>query len=73
MISYRFLPAAERQLDEAATRYERERDGLGTEFLENVAETIERARRLPHIGTRITSLSQTAEVRRYILGVFPTS
>lgn len=47
MIPYRFLPASERELDEASERYERERQGLGSEFLDEVAVVLNRARRFP--------------------------
>lgn len=45
MIPLRFLAAAEQELEEAAVRYESEREGLGTEFLDELATVLNRARR----------------------------
>lgn len=47
MIPYRFLPAAEQELDAVALHYETEREGLGTEFLDELAVVLNRARRSP--------------------------
>ena len=38
--TFRFLPAAERELDEAAHWYEERREGLGLEFLTVVREKV---------------------------------
>lgn len=39
---YRFLPAAERELEEAVEHYDRQRSGLGREFAEAVRAVIDR-------------------------------
>ena len=38
--TFRFIPAAERELDEAAFWYEERREGLGLEFLTVVREKV---------------------------------
>ncbi len=71
MIPYRFLPSAEQELDAAALHYETEREGLGTEFLDELAVVLNRARRFPKIGTRITAPHAARDVRRNLLTRFP--
>lgn len=71
MIPFRFLPAAEQEFEEAALRYESEREGLGTEFLDELATVLNRARRFPQMGTRITPPSAVQDVRRYLMRRFP--
>jgi len=71
MIAFRFLPLAEQEFEETALRYESEREGLGTEFLDELSSVLMRARRFPQMGTRITPSSAQQDVRRYLLRRFP--
>lgn len=53
MIGYRFLSLAEEEMSEAAAFYDAAFVGLGTDFLEDLAQTIDTARTHPEIGTQV--------------------
>jgi plasmid stabilization system protein ParE len=71
MIAFQFLPEAERELDAIVEHYEAAEPGLGTDFLDALSVTLQRARRFPRGGTQVAALSTTIEVRRYLLRRFP--
>jgi plasmid stabilization system protein ParE len=71
MRPYRFLAAARLEIEQAADWYEAESPGLGADFVDELAATLERARTLPHAGALVSGLRASAEVRRYLLRRFP--
>jgi hypothetical protein len=62
MIGYRFLSLAEEGMSEAAVFYDAAFVGLGTDFLEDLTQTIDTARTHPEIGTQVD-----ANLRRAIV------
>lgn len=63
-------PAAHADLQAAYDWYEKKRQGLGSEFLDCVDETLERIRQWPDIGFTIYKSLRRARVRRFPYGVF---
>lgn len=66
--SIRFLDVAQLELDEAVEYYNRERAGLGDEFLTEVLSALDRIGRLPeawHLG-RVVPEFRTASLRELI-------
>lgn len=64
-------PEAERELEEAALRYEAERPGLGHRFIEGVAATLDRIRRFPMAGAPVPHLAEDVPARRAPVKRFP--
>lgn len=64
-------PEAELELEEAASRYEEERSGLGRRFLDAVATTIDRIRRFPHAGAPVPYAPPDLPARRAPVKGFP--
>ena len=69
MIGYRFLPAAEEEMSEAAAFYEAASVSLGDDFLEDVQLTINTLRAHPEIGVRIDPNLRRALLRRFPFSV----
>jgi plasmid stabilization system protein ParE len=62
--------AAEEDLDEASSWYEKQRVGLGKEFLASVDETLKKLRQRPDFGITVHKQLRRANVRRFPYGVF---
>jgi hypothetical protein len=65
------LQAAELERDEAIGWYERERPGLGLQFLERYEATVQHALRFPDAGSHVTDRRLARDVRRHLLEQFP--
>jgi toxin ParE1/3/4 len=63
-----FNPLAEQELTEAATYYEKQKTGLGLEYLEAVEQAVNCLMYYPQIGAKIRG-----SMRRLILPKFPYS
>lgn len=68
MIGYRFLPPAEEEMSEAALFYDAASDGLGTDFLDDVQQAVDRLCEYPEAGKAVSS-----NLRRMLLHRFPFS
>ena len=69
MKGYEFLPEAEEELNEAARFYERRREGLGLEFLNEVERTVASILAHPRSGPAISRSIRRRIVRRFPFGV----
>ncbi|HLO87872.1 MAG TPA: type II toxin-antitoxin system RelE/ParE family toxin [Nostocaceae cyanobacterium] len=63
-----FHPLAEQELNEAATYYEEQKQGLGLEYLEAVEQAVSCLMDYPEIGAKVRG-----SIRRLILPKFPYS
>jgi toxin ParE1/3/4 len=61
---------AEEDIAEAKAWYNRQRQGLGDDFVLCVEEALERIRRLPTAGTEVLPGVRRVVVRRFPYGVF---
>ena len=68
MIGYRFLSPAEEEMTEASVFYDAASSGLGGDFLDDVQQAIDRARKYPHVGELVAG-----DLRRQLLHRFPFS
>jgi toxin ParE1/3/4 len=68
---WRFHREAEREVTDAADWYEREREGLGAEFLDAVQAQVADLRRLPTIGSPVPLRRKGVALRRVWLARFP--
>jgi plasmid stabilization system protein ParE len=67
-----FHPVAVDEIDGAVDWYERHRSGLGVRFLDVVETTVNRASRLPRIGTPVVADQHgSVSLRTISLGGFP--
>ena len=64
-------PEASAELEDAALWYERQRLGLGQEFLGAVDETLKRIARWPQIGGRVPDLADDVPARKAPVDRFP--
>ena len=64
-------PEADRELEEAAERYEEKRSGLGQRFLTGVAATVDRIRRFPQAGAPVPYVPADLPARRAPVKGFP--
>jgi len=69
MKGYEFLPEAEEEMNEAARFYERRKEGLGLEFLNEVEQTIASILAHPRPGPTISPNIRRRIVRRFPFGV----
>ncbi|HEX7239831.1 MAG TPA: type II toxin-antitoxin system RelE/ParE family toxin [Longimicrobiaceae bacterium] len=69
MKPFRFLRPAREELLRAAERYERERTGLGADFLEEVEHAVDTARAHPEAGTPLVRGTRRILVRRFPFSV----
>jgi hypothetical protein len=67
----RFEGEAERELDEAAQRYEEQRPGLGNRFLHEVELTTERIRQFPGVGAPVKHVPADLGTRQAPVKDFP--
>ncbi len=63
-------PEAEADLAEAKDWYERQRQGLGLEFVLSVEEALDRIRRMPHVHAEIYKGVRRSATRRFPYGVY---
>jgi len=68
MIGYRFLSPAEKEMTEAALFYDAASSGLGSDFLDDVQQALDRLREHPQAGGILTQ-----GMRRTLLHRFPFS
>ena len=66
MSRYKIIPAAARELEEAALNYEAASEGLGVDFMAEFDRAMELVIAMPHAW-----LPVDAEYRRYLLRRFP--
>jgi toxin ParE1/3/4 len=64
-------PEAEAETQQAAIWYDRQRTGLGLEFLATVDHALQRILRNPQQYSRLESLPNEPNVRRLVLDRFP--
>jgi plasmid stabilization system protein ParE len=69
MKGYEFLPEAEEEINEAARFYERRKEGLGLEFLNEVQRTITSVLAHPQSGPAVSPNIRRRIVRRFPFGV----
>jgi plasmid stabilization system protein ParE len=67
----RFEPEASADLEHAALWYQRQRSGLGLEFLEAVDRAVAMVQRWPHAAPLATDLPKDLLVRRAPVKTFP--
>jgi hypothetical protein len=70
-VKLKILAEAELESAEAAVWYEDREEGLGEEFLLEVADAIDKIRNNPQIFSRLESYGGVHEVRRCVLKRFP--
>jgi toxin ParE1/3/4 len=70
-MSLRLLPEADEEAREAARWYDQQRIGLGDEFLEALARSLESIERNPRLGRVDPDAPAGREVRRIRLNRFP--
>ena len=63
-------PEAESDIGDAYAWYEKQREGLGFDFLLCVEETIDRIRETPEAYPRVHKQARRALIRRFPYGVF---
>ena len=69
MKGYEFLPEAEEEMNEAARFYERRREGLGLEFLNEVQRTITSILTHSESGPAVSPNIRRRIIRRFPFGV----
>jgi toxin ParE1/3/4 len=62
--TFRTEPEASTELEQAALWYERQRPGLGVEFLEAIDTTLDRITRWPQAARRIPGVSNDVPARK---------
>jgi toxin ParE1/3/4 len=67
----RIEPEAVAELEEAAVWYDRQRLGLGTEFLEAIDNALERIARWPHAAPRVPGVAADVPARKAPVTRFP--
>jgi hypothetical protein len=67
----RFAPEVPDELAEAVLWYEARRQGLGTEFLDEVQATVPLIGKRPRSFPRLQDVDPTLEIRRALLARFP--
>jgi toxin ParE1/3/4 len=70
MSPYLIRPEAEADLDEAYRWYERQRTGLGADFLLCFEEALQRVRRSPDLYPRVHKTVRRGWIRRFPYGLF---
>ena len=73
MIGYRFLPAAEEEMSEAAVFYSAASVSLGIDFLEDVQLVINRLPAHPELGGRLDVNLRRALLQRFPFSLFTLS
>lgn len=63
-------PEAEQDIEKAASWYEKQRGGLGNEFIDEVSVTLDRLAALPSLYPTIHRNTQRVLIHRFPFGVF---
>lgn len=71
ILPVRFSAEAAEELDDAAVWYDRQRPGLGGEFMDAVEETVAILAEWPRSGPLVSGLPADLEVRRAPVARFP--
>lgn len=71
MTAFRTEPEASAELDDAALWYERQRTGLGSEFLEAIDNALKFIARWPEAGSPVPNVSPDLPLRRAPVRRFP--
>jgi plasmid stabilization system protein ParE len=64
-------PEAERELRAARDSYERQREGLGAQFVDSIDEAIARIAALPSASTPVPGVAEELAARRMFVRRFP--
>jgi plasmid stabilization system protein ParE len=67
----RLDPRADAEIREAAAWYERQRVGLGIEFIAAIDAAVQRIRQQPQRYSRLETLPEEENIRRLLLDRFP--
>lgn len=65
MIRHRLIQPAEAETYDAAQHYESAEPGLGSEFLDELDDVLQRLRSFPEIGTPISSRLRASRMSRF--------
>lgn len=68
---FRPEPEASAELEDAALWYERQREGLGGEFVQAIDAALDQIAQWPEIGRRISGVPDDAPARRWPVNRFP--
>ncbi len=63
-------PEAEADIEDAATWYDRQRNGLGQEFLDDILVVVDTIAENPNIYPVVNKQTRRAVVRRFPFGIF---
>jgi toxin ParE1/3/4 len=69
-MTVRFHPDAESELLDSVLWYDRQRKGLGDEFMHCIDETVERIKRAPEVYPRILKNIRRTTVKRFPFALF---
>lgn len=69
-VEIRLRPDGERDLEHAATWYERQRPGLGSDFLDEFAPTLQRISEFPELYPMVHRKTRRALTHRFPFGVY---
>jgi toxin ParE1/3/4 len=72
MLRYQIRPEADADLVEAYEWYERQREGLGADFLLCFEEALQQVRRYPELFPRVRKTVRRGFIRRFPYGLFYT-
>jgi toxin ParE1/3/4 len=70
MRAYRIRPEAQADLNDAYWWYERQREGLGADFLLCFEESLQNVRRNAEVYPRVRKTIRRATIRRFPYGLF---
>jgi toxin ParE2 len=68
-LNTRFLSPARKELSEAITYYENQRQGLGFEFRDEVFAAVERIKKLPNAWRELSPNTRRHRIQRFPYGV----
>lgn len=68
-MNIRFLEAAEYELGLAVDYYNQKKQGIGTEFLEEIKNTIKRIANFPEAWHLLSKRTRRCQTRRFLYGV----
>lgn len=70
MVELRLRPDAERDLERAAIWYEQQSPGLGSDFLDEIAKTLQRIAEFPALYPVVHRKTRRALTHRFPFGVY---
>jgi plasmid stabilization system protein ParE len=71
-MNYSFLEAAKEELEEAVRYYEEQREGLGSEFAQEITTTITRIQEYPDAWAKISKNARCCRTKRFPYGIIYT-